>query len=82
MAKIVKEVAFVNVGSLIQLVGVGCFAIGIFFGGLGMMLGLVLMVILLIVGSSKSKQYRCSNCGNHLADSKVKRCPSCRETLA
>lgn len=81
MAKIEKGVAFANVGSLIQLAGVGCAVVGVFFGGLGAFVGLLLMVLLLVVGSSRSKTYRCGECRNPVADARVRMCPTCKVQL-
>jgi hypothetical protein len=47
----------------------------------GFLLGLGLALVLFIVGSAKSKSYRCSACKNPVATKDVRVCPACKATL-
>jgi hypothetical protein len=47
----------------------------------GFLLGLALALVLFIVGSAKSKSYRCSACKNPVATKDVRMCPACKSPL-
>lgn len=82
MAKIKSKTVFAGSGSLVQLVGVATAVMGtLWFGDMGLLVGGVLGLMLLIVGSSMSKYLFCSNCGNRLDGRHVKMCPTCKEAI-
>jgi hypothetical protein len=77
--------------SVSQFAGVGCFIqglgilapiiLGIAFGSTGAVAGVVVLLVLFVVGSSKAKSWRCGNCKNPIASAEVKLCPACRAEL-
>lgn len=81
MARIVAKTTFAGTGSLIQLLGVISFAAGFFMGNLGLVVGASLGLVLLVLGSSMSKYYCCSDCGNPVVGRAVKICPTCKTDL-
>lgn len=68
-ARIIKKVEFCGWGAVVQ--------------GIGLLLCLTLVgaivgIPMLIVGSYMSIKHRCSWCGNPVSDKNVKVCPACR----
>lgn len=81
--KVVRKSQFIGVGALVQFIGVVLFVLLIFCGGLaGGVVGFILMMIFLLIGSRMSLRYTCSQCGNPVADQHVKLCPTCKAHLA
>jgi len=70
-AKIIKKSEFAGVGMWYQLIGVLlCLTI----------IGAIIGVPLFLVGSSKSRVYKCSNCMNKIEkDARI--CPICRANI-
>ena len=74
-----------------ELIGIGCFVqglgliapfvLGAFFGTGGTVIGVVLLVLLLLVGSRMALKWRCSNCKNPIAGREVRICPVCKANL-
>jgi hypothetical protein len=81
VAKREKATQFVGVGCLIQAIGLPAPFIGLLAGVPGFIAGLILMLILFFVGSSKSVSWRCGNCKNPIANAQVKLCPTCKAQL-
>lgn len=65
-------------GCLIQGFGVLLFLVSWVLGPAGGLVGFVVMLVFLSVGSAKAKKYLCGNCGNPLASKEVRMCPTCR----
>lgn len=71
-----------------ELVGVGCLIQGIgllspfvlyeVIGIMGIVVGLLLMVVLLLIGSRMALKWTCPVCANPLASKDVMVCPSCQ----
>jgi hypothetical protein len=71
-AKIVAKTEFAGAGALVQLIGIiACFTV----------VGIIVGIPLLIVGSNMSKKFTCGECGNRLADKNVRMCPVCKVQL-
>lgn len=82
MAKCVSKTQFAGVGALVQLVGGVAVAAGaIYYGDTGLLVGGVIGVALLVIGSNLSKIFRCSDCGNRLDGRHVKLCPTCKAVV-
>lgn len=85
-AKKVRKSEIAGVGALVQLLGLIAAAYFFFFFSLatplaGYIIGAVVLIICLAVGSSLSFRYICSNCGNRV-EKTAKLCPTCKATLA
>ncbi len=82
IAKRVAKNQFIGAGCLVQGVGFftpfGGFVLG---GAPGALVGVLFFLLLLLVGNRMSRKWACGNCGNMLADDKVRLCPICRATL-
>jgi hypothetical protein len=73
---------FAGIGCFIQGLGLlAPFALGALFGTTGALVGVGLLVVLFIVGSSKAKSWRCGNCKNPIANAEVRACPVCKAQL-
>ena len=67
-ARRLKKTKFASGGALVELVAVVlCLTI----------VGAIIGIPLFVIGSSMSRYYVCSNCGNHLANTATM-CPTCR----
>ena len=74
-----------------ELIGIGCFVqgaglvapfiLGSLFGSGGTLIGVVLLVLLLLVGSRLALKWRCGNCKNPIAGKEVQVCPVCKASL-
>ena len=73
IAHIKTKSEFIGSGCLVQLIGL-CI-IWIF------PIGTVIGILLLLLGSRLSLKYQCSQCGNPVADKKVKLCPACNASF-
>lgn len=71
-AKLKRKSEFAGTGCVLQGLGL----VLLFFFPIGTIIG----VVLLLVGSSKSVFWACSNCGNRL-NRGVKQCPACTAQL-
>lgn len=73
---------FAGTGCLIQGAGlVAPFLLGVLAGTSGAIIGVVLLVILFFIGSSKALMWRCGYCKNPIADAGVRICPVCKAEL-
>ena len=82
MAKVISKTKFAGVGALVQLMGVLIAVLGVYFyGDDGLIIGGIAGLLLLIIGSTLSKAYLCSECRNPVANAKVRICPVCNENL-
>lgn len=72
-ANIKTKSEFIGVGCLVQFVGL----VLLFFFPVGTIMG----VFLLIIGGRLAIKNICSECGNNVANKKVKVCPSCQATF-
>lgn len=67
-----------GVGALIQAAGlVAPFILSAIAGIPGAIAGIILMVVLLSIGYSKARTWRCGHCKNSIANSDVQICPTC-----
>jgi len=74
-----KKSEVVGVGCLVQGIGlVAPFFLYELMGYDGVVIGLLLMVVLLLIGSRMALKWICPACGNPVAFKNVKVCPSCR----
>jgi len=75
-----------------ELIGVGCFVqgfgllapfvLGALLGFAGAVIGTVVLVLLLLVGSRMALKWRCGSCKNPIAGKDVQICPVCRANLS
>lgn len=82
MAKRVRVTSFAGRGALVQ--GVGLLVpliLGLTFGWVGTLLGLIVAVVLFFKGSAMATFWRCGTCGNPLHDKQVRMCPVCRDSI-
>ena len=77
MKKIEKS-EFAGSGAAIQALGVIVAVFGFALGPIVGVVGLMAGICLLVVGSNKSKSYRCPKCGNRV-DKESRICPHCSE---
>lgn len=82
----IRKSEIAGVGALVQLLGVAAAGYFFFFFSLasavaGYIIGAVVLVICLAVGSSLSFKYLCSNCGNRV-EKTAKLCPTCKAPLS
>lgn len=79
----IKKTEFVGKGCFLQGLGLLLPFIGwAFLGVVGAVVGAFAGVALLLSGGRQSFSWRCSECGNPLADDKVRICPVCRNALS
>jgi L-asparagine transporter-like permease len=72
----------VGTGALIQLAGLlAPFALNAIAGVPGAIAGVILMVVLLSVGYSKARTWRCGHCKSSIAGPDVQVCPACNAHL-
>lgn len=82
MAKRVRVTSFAGRGALVQ--GVALLVpvlLGLLFGWIGTLIGLVVAVTLFLKGSAMSISWRCGSCGNPLHDKGVRMCPVCKDSV-
>lgn len=82
MAKRVRVTSFAGRGALVQ--GVGLLIpvlLGLIFGWLGALIGLVAAAVLFFKGSAMAISWRCGACGNPLHDKRVRMCPVCKAVI-
>lgn len=82
MTKRVRVTSFAGRGALVQ--GVGLLIpvlLGLIFGWLGALIGLVAAVVLFVKGSAMAISWRCGACGNPLHDKRVRMCPVCKDAV-
>jgi len=78
-----KYSEFAGAGCAIQALGLCApVVLGLLASVPGFIVGCVLAVVLLAVGSSQSNKVRCSACKNPLASAKVTMCPTCKAPLS
>lgn len=76
-AKKRKKTELIGKGCLIQLIGIILFILSFALGPVGIVLGGILLLALLVMGSRQSIKWTCSNCGTVLLNKKVTECPGC-----
>jgi hypothetical protein len=74
-----------------ELMGKGCLVQGLgllmpfIFGAIaddtGIVIGIILLLVLLVVGSRMSTKWLCEACMNPLPNKEVKMCPTCKENF-
>lgn len=72
---------FAGSGCLVQGVGLLAPIIGLLGGVLGFIVGCVVCLGLLLVGSQQSVKLLCGHCGNRVDNRHVTLCPSCKGKL-
>jgi uncharacterized CHY-type Zn-finger protein len=71
-AQIIKKSEFAGAGALVQILGVlACFTL----------VGIIIGIPLLIIGSNMSKKFLCGDCRNKLTGKDVRVCPVCKASL-
>lgn len=77
-----KRSEIVGIGCVIQGLGlISPFVLGAFLSVLGVIIGIVLLLVLFFVGSSKATKWICGNCKNPIASKEVTICGACRARL-
>ena len=76
-AQVISKTEFAGKGALVQAVGLVLFIIFLFLPFGGWVIGLILLIVFLAIGSNLSKRWTCSKCGNALTSQEVRLCPTC-----
>ena len=81
-AKRVKKSEVAGVGCVIQGLGlIAPFVLGALLGVFGAVIGVVLLLVLFSLGSTKATKWICGNCKNPIASKEVTVCAACRAQL-
>ncbi len=80
--RVLPETEFSGFGCVIQGFGLLAPVAGFLLGGYdGLAMGCVVLLVLLVAGSMKSRRWVCGACGNPLYSNAVTLCPSCRNPV-
>ena len=82
IAKRIRKSEFIGSGCLVQGIGLLCPFVGGALASIpGVVVGLVLALVLVIIGSSMSYSWKCGVCMNKIEGPEVAICPVCKAKL-